>query len=331
MEKPFNLKTILEIIFKVTNKNANILAQRYLLKDESIISKWKKNKAFPRNDDISKIVEFVLCESTYSQRKIIMDNIVELLNTSEIDGGLKDIILNTKDYGEFLREAVSSSISEQKNAPETEYPVGGGNFEGNIIAGYIENNNGRFTGNLSFDMLLAQDHKAESIHTDCEPGLEFNGKVNLVTGNKFVKASKHAKKAATFGVVFLLVASVIAIASSYSNVQKNEIKVLNGKNLCTPHNGPDYDSNIEASTPVPAFKPSPVFSPVSTACDTAGDKLPGKVGKEENKAGKPEINKPDTEINDTKVENSVNKNIVVNNGDNSVIIVGNQNSVGIEK
>ena len=44
----YDMKTLLEIIFKYTKKNARILADRYLLKDVSIISKWRNNVVCPK-------------------------------------------------------------------------------------------------------------------------------------------------------------------------------------------------------------------------------------------------------------------------------------------
>ncbi len=74
-----NIKTILDIIFSISKKNANILANTYLLKDVSIVSKWKNSKAIPKNDDILRVIDFVINESTLSQQKIIRDSLEELV------------------------------------------------------------------------------------------------------------------------------------------------------------------------------------------------------------------------------------------------------------
>jgi hypothetical protein len=59
-----NIKNVLSILFVVTKKSANILADRYLLKDVSIISKWKNNKAEIKTDDINRIVDFANSETS---------------------------------------------------------------------------------------------------------------------------------------------------------------------------------------------------------------------------------------------------------------------------
>lgn len=85
----YSLKVIFEVIFKVTRKNANVLADMYLLKDKSIISKWKNRKNTPKAEDIKKIVEFVISESTTSQKKIIRDSIENQLKDSSIKKKLR--------------------------------------------------------------------------------------------------------------------------------------------------------------------------------------------------------------------------------------------------
>ncbi|WP_010681224.1 NPCBM/NEW2 domain-containing protein [Acetivibrio cellulolyticus] len=110
----YSLKVIFEVIFKVTRKNANVLADMYLLKDKSIISKWKNRKNTPKAEDIKKIVEFVISESTTSQKKIIRDSIENQLKDSSIKKEVKDIILNIEDFSEFLVEAISLAASDDQ-------------------------------------------------------------------------------------------------------------------------------------------------------------------------------------------------------------------------
>ena len=85
----YDMKTLLEIIFKYTKKNARILADRYLLKDVSIISKWRNNVVCPKNDDIVKIVEFVNDEATISQKELIRDNIRNYLKMHQLRARLR--------------------------------------------------------------------------------------------------------------------------------------------------------------------------------------------------------------------------------------------------
>ena len=136
----FSLKTVLEIIFKVTKKNARILAQSYLLKDESTISKWKKNKLLPRNDDIAKIVEFVMNESKTAQRKIIRDKIEELINEAPIEDELTNIILNTEDFSEFLYEAISVCVAVNENGFKLNCVENDRPLKDSSLKGQVKNN-----------------------------------------------------------------------------------------------------------------------------------------------------------------------------------------------
>ncbi len=169
MNTKFDLKTLLDIIFKVTKKNANIMAECYLLKDKSIISKWKNSSVVPRNDDIDGIIKFVLNESTCAQQQIIRDNIEKLVIESTLKKELKEIILGSKDFNSFLTEAISVSIStkdntSEKNNPETQSLPFKDNANENTVTGRLENKNGRYKGTLEFDLVIPDANSIRSVN-----------------------------------------------------------------------------------------------------------------------------------------------------------------------
>lgn len=115
MSSKFDLKALLDIIFKATEKSADIMADNYLLKDKSIISEWEKSAIVPGNDDIQGIIKFVLNESTDTQQQTIRDNIEQLVKESALKKELKEAILSCGDLTAFLSEAISVSISTSEN------------------------------------------------------------------------------------------------------------------------------------------------------------------------------------------------------------------------
>ena len=110
-----NMKSILDIIFKTTKKKGNILADMYLIKDPSIISKWKNSKCIPTNEDISAIIDFVYKESSEMQRKIIRNQIEILIINSLIEEKIKKYMLDICEFKEFLSEVLNMVTSSVKN------------------------------------------------------------------------------------------------------------------------------------------------------------------------------------------------------------------------
>ena len=81
MKTEYSLKNVLEIIFESTNKNACILADSYLLKDISTISRWRNGKTLPKHDDIDKVIEFTIKESTTKLKAKLKTRLKTILNT----------------------------------------------------------------------------------------------------------------------------------------------------------------------------------------------------------------------------------------------------------
>ena len=110
-----NIGDILDIILKTTRKSANILAHTYLIKDSSIISKWKRDKVKPTNEDILKIADFTLDESSETQRRIIRNEIEILIARSLLRDEIKDSLLHISDFSKFLCEVINISTTSYGN------------------------------------------------------------------------------------------------------------------------------------------------------------------------------------------------------------------------
>ncbi|WP_242855702.1 hypothetical protein [Ruminiclostridium josui] len=160
----FNLKNILGILFKITKKNANILADRYLLKEVSIISKWKNNKADIKSEDISKIVEFAVKESSEVQRKMIRKEIQTIINYSSISEEIKEMLIEIKDFGEFIEESLNVCTTWSYDVPDvntndgfTEKLISSDKYNLDIEKG-IE---GGYKGIVKFDLEISKNKSNE--------------------------------------------------------------------------------------------------------------------------------------------------------------------------
>lgn len=111
-KKILTIKPLLEVIFVAINRSAGYFADTYLLKDVSIISKWKSKKVTPKKEDISKIIEFVIAESTIIQQKTIRDKVVVLIKESSLSADIKELILCIEDFELFLEETLTISVSQ---------------------------------------------------------------------------------------------------------------------------------------------------------------------------------------------------------------------------
>ncbi|RXE58524.1 hypothetical protein [Acetivibrio mesophilus] len=114
-KKILTIKQLLEVIFATINRSAGYFAGAYLLKDVSIISKWKSEKVTPKKEDISKIVEFVIGESTIIQQKTLRDKINILIKESSLSTDIKEFILCIEDFEIFLEETLTIAVSQDNS------------------------------------------------------------------------------------------------------------------------------------------------------------------------------------------------------------------------
>lgn len=103
-----NFESILNVIFKTTTKSAQFFADCYLRKDISIISRWKNNTVVPKIEDLRKIVEFAVSESTGVQRIVMKDEIIKILKASPLKKDILEVILEKENFEDFLTETLSA-------------------------------------------------------------------------------------------------------------------------------------------------------------------------------------------------------------------------------
>ncbi|ODM26788.1 hypothetical protein A7W90_11500 [Clostridium sp. Bc-iso-3] len=217
----YDMKTLLEIIFKYTKKNARILADQYLLKDVSIISKWRNSVIYPKNDDIIKIVEFANTEATSSQKELIRDNIEELLRKAPIKSKIKDIIIDTKDFSEFLKEAISVAMPEYEEAKKTK-----------SISSKESQVKGKeaYSGTVKLDFDLPEGDELNLQKLANGPGIKFNGILNLTPKKKKLKVANFFTSSTALGVLLVWVISGTIIIAFSGGMQKNDSDVFASKN-----------------------------------------------------------------------------------------------------
>lgn len=114
------LKNFIDIILKITNKSATILADAYILKDVSIISKWKNGKAVPKSEDLYQIVNFAAKEASIIQKKLIRTSVESLVLELSIPDDIAKSIISIEGYEPFLIEVLNMiTIGEISRKPQS--------------------------------------------------------------------------------------------------------------------------------------------------------------------------------------------------------------------
>lgn len=111
IDELFNIRALLEIIFRITGITANKFAIDYLMKDPAVIARWKSGRILPRISDIVEIVRVVSMNSSECQKIEIRREIEDLIKGSTLYNEFRDAILGKEDFSEFLLEALSAYIT----------------------------------------------------------------------------------------------------------------------------------------------------------------------------------------------------------------------------
>lgn len=245
-----NIGDILDIILKTTKKNANNLAHTYLIKDSSIISKWKRDKAKPTNEDILKIVDFTLDESSETQRRIIRNEIEILIVRSLLKDEIKDSLLHIADFSKFLCEVINISTASYGNnicrkainqksvtcefnmssGPENNRPK---EYESDRESGvaFSDGLEGNYSGIVEFNLHLSKAGGESPQNTSDGKISSFNGNGDFSLGNKIGKLHKQLGAKSILGTILIvfIVGSLIVQAAKSSKVLDSNTDIKDAK------------------------------------------------------------------------------------------------------
>lgn len=348
-ERVLSIKNMLDIILKTTKKNANILADRYLLKDVSLISKWRNNKVVPKNDDISQIVDFAVNESTEVQRRLIRDKIELLIYNSSLKENIKETILNIEAFDEFLEEALNSSTaayykdgrlnSQAGKRPEKAEEDYSGEEDENADSTAPDSKkdiDGEYSGIVKFDLILTKKNRNRikdilgGADEELESSVSFALKNRINTLQKYIVRGKT-----TLGIVIFAVITSGFFMIWAANSNQN------------PDPGADFRRGVYAgpaatSTPAPVQEPwpavnkvpvdtptpdKPTDTPVPTlrpAAHSGGHQSPS--GNSNSAVDKSKSNNTETgDLNNSSINN------VNINGDGNNVQLGNGNAMSFDK
>lgn len=346
-----NIKNVLELIFKTTKKKGNILAECYLIKNSSIISKWKNSKSKPSIEDLDKIVEFAYKESSDMQRKIIRNEIECLVINSSLKESMKNSLLKIPSFKEFLSEALNvvtsgkdgvqdSSNLLHNNDSVVKLDKSSNAKELDAIKVFSGDKDGNYTGEVEFNFTLSNDNGEKS-----NVILSGIGSFSMGIMNGSVK--KKVGYASALGVIVVLIFAGLysfsagsksqamdkkTIVSNENEVEQNEIEpeVIEPEKILL-----DLDTEVKEEADNKSIEiEKKVEEPIRTKHEALKDAVTEE--KKDNRASKvPDKNKSETDKKDT--DNSAEKeNTKTNsdNTDNSIVIdnspfVGNENVIGL--
>lgn len=349
----FDIRNVLELIFKTTKKKGNILADCYLIKDSSIISKWKNGKSKPSIEDLSKIVEFTYKESSEMQRKIIRNEIEGLILNSYLAESIKSSLLRISSFKEFLSEVLNVATAGETNLK------GASNLPGkakklDVMKVIPSDKDGDYTGEVEFNLTLSNEAGEKS-------NIVLKGIGSFRMGIMNAPVKKKVTYASALGVIVVLVfagfysfnAGITSRAMDKKPVISSESKIeqINSEpeKLKTETEKTDTEVNKQpVNTPVkiekkveePAVQKSePAKTNDKSSNEAVTEEKKGTVGKSTDKKAVSESDKKAQNSDDgknTAKENSDNtdNSIAIDNspfvGNNNIIGIGNNISISVE-
>jgi cytoskeletal protein RodZ len=359
------IKDLLDIIYKTTNKNSNILAGMYLLKDVSIISKWKNNKVSPKTEDISKIVEFAIAESSEAQRRMMRDNIKELILNSSLKEEIKKLILNIVDFEKFLTEVLNISTCSNNEKIQLDDRIGSfktkairDNEDGNsdikesgvghsLISDLVGNIEGKYSGIVEFDMVLYKNEKSKNKNSKSESTAQFSGSADFSNVKRAGRLQKYLKGKTILGLFVLGFISIFLITQMSNISQNTDSKSISEKIVRAPKDNSVSESNPESTPQVSkdlstksdekATKnaintvsdiKTPTVTPKPTVEPIDASKIQDTKTDEYQKQPK-KGNENSSTIKNKTIDNKTTNNTSNIQGDGNVVVQGNNNAVSI--
>lgn len=273
----FDFRSLLDVILNANNKSPSILADMYLCKDDAVIYRWKRNELVPKNDDIAKIVDFASKESTGVQRIAIRNEVEGLVLNSSLRRDIKEVILNSEDFGEFLLEAFSASICNPQSISTVKKT---GSVEGYSLKDNTtdedstQNLNGKYTGTLKFELDVDGGSGKQALEAEGHVGLMKRIKTNTI--KRYILSGKTILSVLAFGIISSIVIFQLASSGQSSKTRT----VLRGAPvlISTP-----VPAQTPLVTPVPVQAQAPEPTPVPPVKKTGnqGGKAPGQTEKKD--------------------------------------------------
>lgn len=348
-----NIRNVLELIFKTTKKKGNILADCYLIKNSSIISKWKNSKSKPSIEDLDKIVEFAYKESSDMQRKIIRNEIECLIINSSLKESMKNSLLKISSFKEFLSEALNvatsgndgiqdSSNMLHNNDSVIESDKSYNTKELDAIKVFSGDKEGNYTGEVEFNLTLSNDRGEKS-------NIILRGIGSFSMGIMNGSVKKKVGYASALGVIVVLI-----FAGLYSFSAGSKSQAMDKKSVVSNENEVEQ-RKIEPEVIEPERKTEEVILPeIDTKVNREADNNPIEIEKKVEEPiktkhqavseavteEKKDNRVPDKDASEADEKDSVNSTEKENaktdieNTENSIVIdnspfVGNENVIGL--
>lgn len=219
MNKSLNFKNVLDIILKTTKKKVSILADMYLFKGVSMVYKWNNMIVTPSDEDINRIVEFTVKESSEIQKRIIRDSLEKLIIDSFISEDIKNEIIGIRSFDEFIYEVLNIS-TEEDYCEEAEESVNVKvNDSGGIVDHIImdQDLSGKYSGVVTFDLNLKKSSTGKS-----------NNEIYIKEKNLNKRFINKLGKYGTTIVILAFISTLFVRALAYNNkddINQPKIKI----------------------------------------------------------------------------------------------------------
>lgn len=352
-DNSLNIDNVLNIIFKTTTKSPQIFADFYLRKDISIISRWRNGTIVPKTEDLKKIVEFVLNESTEVQRLVIKDELLSILRNSLLKQELKRLIIKKEAFEDFLIEFLSVLTIEFDLSKEikSSQPAAIKYFTPKKHSNNTQAKNkeleqkdnqndisGNYKGIVKFDLSISKKDNITSDNSIKE--LIRNTNLNIKDINKIKNIKYLLNKVTLVLVLFVLTSFLVsqALDNEQSNTGLEAVPAQSSQILAAPkqYNTVNTDENkvsdMDISTASSPAVSSDTNSPLSNKTAVVEKKQndsPANTSPKasSNKNTERDNNKSESNINS--MNNNVNSNNDIENSNNNININGSNNNIAI--
>ncbi|MDP4180504.1 MAG: hypothetical protein Q8942_05360 [Bacillota bacterium] len=273
-----DIKNVIDIIIKTINKNISVLADKYLNRDVSVVYKLKNNKIRLKSEDIVKIVDFAISESTLTQQKIIKEKLIELVKQSSVQEDLKSSILNLENFESFLTEVLNIATLIQKdkslnkesdksrlkndcsiNRDEERNEVSLDNLKTKYSD---KQNDGEYSGVVKFSLRLDKNKSSENSKEGPKieiKNVDFNNNTDLMR-----RLQRYVQGKMTLGLIIMVIVTGFVITRAANN-SNSDAETKEGKSTYTATSKDNKGKGLESDQSVLSGKGKETDSNVVTA------------------------------------------------------------------